>query len=72
MEEELLAKILGNIGVPAAVCFYTLFRVNQTLQNLTDAISKLTVDNDKRLDKIEHKTEQLSYELKALQRKGGL
>ena len=60
MEEEFLVKLLGNIGVPAAVCFYTLFRVNQTLKDLTDAINKLTTDVDRRLDKLEVKTAELS------------
>lgn len=70
MEEEILFKLLGNIGVPAAICFYTLFRVNQTLKDLTDAINKLTTDVDKRLDKIEDKTRDLSLEIKSLQRRG--
>lgn len=69
MTEEILLKMLGNIGVPAAVCFYTLFRVNQTLKDLTDAINKLTNDVDKRLDKLEVKTAELSSEWKVLQRR---
>ena len=51
MEDTALGHILSNVGVPAAICFYTLFRVNHTLENLTDAINKLTCDTDKRLDK---------------------
>lgn len=69
MTEELLLKMLGNIGVPAAVCFYTLFRVNQTLKDLTDAINKLTNDVDRRLDKLEVKTAELSSEWRILQRR---
>ena len=42
MEEELLLKLLGNIGVPAALCFYTLYGVNKTLKELTSAINKQT------------------------------
>lgn len=48
MSEELLFKALANIGVPAAICFYTLFGVNKTLKELTTAINKLTTDVDKR------------------------
>lgn len=70
MEEEILFKLLGNIGVPAAVCFYTLFRVNQTLRDLTDAINKLTTDVDRRLEKLEDKTRDLSSEVKTLQKRG--
>ena len=69
MEETALTHILSNVGVPAAICFYTLFRVNQTLQKLTEAINKLTCDTDKRLDKLEIKTNDLAVEIKTLQRK---
>lgn len=69
MTEEILLKMLGNIGVPAAVCFYTLFRVNQTLKDLTDAINKLTNDVDRRLDKLEVKTAELSSEWRILQQR---
>lgn len=70
MEEEILVKLLGNIGVPAAVCFYTLFRVNQTLKDLTDAINKLTTDVDRRLDKLEVKTAELNSDIRILQKRG--
>ena len=69
MEDTALGHILSNVGVPAAICFYTLFRVNHTLQNLTDAINKLTCDTDKRLDKLEERTRELAIDVKALQRK---
>lgn len=69
MTEEILLKMLGNVGVPAAVCFYTLFRVNQTLKDLTDAINKLTNDVDRRLDKLEVKTAELSSEWRILQQR---
>lgn len=53
MEEELLFKFLGNVGVPATICFYTLYGVNRTLKELSTAINKLASDADK------HKTEQI-------------
>lgn len=64
MEETALSHILSNVGVPAAICFYTLFRVNQTLQNLTDAINKLTNEMDKRIDKVESQIRDLATETK--------
>ena len=64
MEETALTHILSNVGVPAAICFYTLFRVNQTLQKLTDAINKLTNDMDKRIDKVEMQIRDLATETK--------
>lgn len=69
MTEEILLKMLGNIGVPAAVCFYTLYRVNQTLKDLADAINKLTNDVDRRLDKLEAKTTELNSELRLQQQR---
>ena len=75
MEEELMLKLLANIGVPAAVCFYTLYGVNQTLQKqdttlkgLTDAINKLTTDVDRRLDKQEDETRRLQATVTELNR----
>ena len=61
--------MLGNIGVPAAVCFYTLFRVNQTLRDLTDAINKLSNDFDRRIDKHSDEIKELRLEVKSLQRR---
>ena len=69
MGEEVLAHLLSNVGVPAAICFYTLFGVSKTLKELTNAINRQTDEMDKRLDKIENKTNELSLEVKALQRK---
>lgn len=69
MPEEILSHIIGNVGVPAAICFYTLFRVNQTLKELADAINKLTADNDKRLDNIEATTRELQHKIELLNRK---
>lgn len=66
MSEEILTNLLGNVGVPAAICFYTLFRVNQTLKELADAINKLTADNDRRLDNIEASTRELRYKIEML------
>lgn len=59
MEEELLFKLLGNIGVPAAICFYTLFGVNKTLKDLTSAINKLTSDVDKNVQEQSHEIAKL-------------
>ena len=66
MEEELLFKILGNIGVPAAICFYTLFGVNKTLKDLTNAINKLTVDVDKLGENQRHEIDRLKDEIKEI------
>lgn len=69
MGEEVLTHIIGNVGVPAAICFYTLFRVNNTLKDLTDAINRLSTDNDRRLDKFENEIRELKFKIENLQRK---
>ena len=51
MTEELFAHLLGNIGVPAALCFYTLFQVNRSIEKLIQTIEKL----EKRIDRLEDK-----------------
>jgi len=66
VEEELLFKLLGNIGVPAAICFYTLFGVNKTLKDLTSAINKLTTDVDKREAEQSHEIARLKDKVNEL------
>ncbi len=76
MEEELLLKLLGNIGVPAAICFYTLYGVNKTLKELTSAINKQTDEIDRReaeqsheLETLKEKVHELAYKVEHLLRK---
>lgn len=64
--EELMLKAIGNVGVPAVICLYTLFGVNKTLKELTDAINKMAVDIQKIKD-LENRTHELSYKLEKLQ-----
>lgn len=82
MGEEFLLTALRDVGLPGAVCLYTLFGVNKTLQKqdmtltyLTEAINRLTSDVDKRLDKQEDETrrlksavDELRHEVNLLQR----
>lgn len=51
MEPDFIAHIFSNIGVPAALCFYTLFEVNKNIKRLTDAVDKL----ERRIDRLEQK-----------------
>lgn len=73
MDETFIAHIISNIGIPAALCFYTLFGVNKTLQKqdvtlkeLAAAIKDLTVDV-KKIEKLEIQTRELSYKVEKLQ-----
>ncbi|MBR3746890.1 MAG: hypothetical protein IKN27_08020 [Selenomonadaceae bacterium] len=75
MGEDFIVNVLSNIGLPGAVCLYTLFGVNKSLQKqdttlsgLTDAINRLTSDIDRRLDKQEDETRHLKSSVDELQR----
>ena len=39
--EQFIAEILSSVGVPAAISFYVLMRVNATLERLTEAVTKI-------------------------------
>ena len=76
MTEDMLLKLIGNIGVPAVICLYTLYGVNQTLKKqdetlkaLTNAINKLTTDVDKRVDEQSHVIEMLKDQVRELSHK---
>lgn len=49
MSEDVIANLLSNVGIPAAICFYVLFRVNQTIKELTAAINTQTQEVVRRL-----------------------
>ena len=53
MAEETVLNLLGNVGVPAVICLYTLIGVNKTLKELTNAINKLSSDVDARISRLE-------------------
>ena len=64
--EEFIARVISNIGVPAAICFYTLFGVNKTLRELTEAINKLTADVQK-IEQLERKIHEINVKVAHLQ-----
>lgn len=62
MEETVLTHLFSNVGVPAAICFYTLFSVNKNIEKLIDAINKLSADIgnfDQRLTRLEQSVHEL-------------
>lgn len=40
--EELLVNAIANIGVPTAIAFYVLIRVNNNITELTQAVRDLS------------------------------
>jgi len=63
--EELILKAVGNIGVPAVICLYTLFGVNKALKELTDAINRMSADVRK-IDDLEREIEELKFKIARL------
>lgn len=40
--EELLLGAISNIGVPAAICFFCLFRLDRSINQLSQNIQQLS------------------------------
>lgn len=40
--EDTFLKIIGNIGVPAAIALYILMQINPALQKLTESLNRNT------------------------------
>lgn len=59
MTEELIAKMLANVGVPAALCFYVLFKVNQSVEQLTDAVKEWNKTLSERIKDLENDIKDL-------------
>lgn len=79
MGEEFFLNVLGNNGLAVAGFLYVLFRINPTLQKLTDAINKLNLETqngikelskeiDHRLDALEKENAELRHEVNMLKR----
>lgn len=45
--EDFVVNVLSNVGVPAAIAFYVLVKVNHNLTELTKAVAKLTYTLEK-------------------------
>ena len=51
--EQFAMQTIGNIGVPAALCFYTLFEVNKNVKRLSDSIDRLDDNINRRVARLE-------------------
>lgn len=76
MEGDFLRELIGNVGVPAVICIYTLWGVNKTLKELTGAINKLASDVDRREDEqskeigaLKDKVHELTFKVEGLLRR---
>lgn len=59
MEEQFISHLVSNIGVPAALCFYSLFCVNARIEKLSDKLDNLTQSLHERIAKIERDVSDL-------------
>lgn len=63
MEETMLVHLLSNVGVPAVLCFYTLFNVNKNLEKLTDALVRFEKFLDRRITDLENDVRALKNQV---------
>lgn len=61
MEEEFFIHLISNIGIPAALCFYTLFGVNKNLKKLSGSIDRLANKIETRLHILEKDFTELKH-----------
>lgn len=62
--EEFVLHTLSNVGVPAAICFYTLFEVKKSIEKLTDAFDRWSDIIDRRLAGVESEVEDLKRSIR--------
>lgn len=72
----MLIRLIGNIGVPAVVCLYTLYGVNKTLKELSDAINKQTLEIERReseqskeIGDLKSKVSELAFKVEGILRR---
>lgn len=63
--DELFLHALSNVGVPAVLCFYTLFEVNRNVKKLSDSIDRLDSDVNRRVTRLEDAVAELKRHFKA-------
>lgn len=68
MLDEMFIKLLGNVGVPAGVCFGLMFWIRTDMRDLTAALNKLAEAIDKRLDKTDSKLEKVDSRLESVEK----
>lgn len=62
-EYQLLFNLFSNVGVPAAVCFYTLYGVKKSLDKLTVAIDTLKDSHGKDIANLKDEVKELKYKI---------
>lgn len=68
MEDVMLSSISG-FGFPAILCFYLVFKINGTLEKLTEAINMLSKDVEKRDVETQNRLSKLEDIVSKLERR---
>ncbi len=63
MFDATFAQFLGNVGVPAGVCFGLIVWLRTDMRDLTKAVNKLAEILDKRLDKMDDRLKSVENEV---------
>ena len=63
MEGEFLLNLLSNVGLPTALCFYTLFEVNKNVKRLSESIDRLSNEIERRLSALERDYLEIKHQL---------
>ena len=67
--DETIISAISSFGFPAIACFYLMFRVNKTLENLTVAINTLSRDVERREVETQNRIERLECSVRELQQR---
>ena len=65
-ESQILLQLFSNVGIPAAICFYTLFHVKNSLDKLTDAIGALKDNHYKDISSLKDEVKELKYKFNSI------
>ncbi len=68
--DESIVSAISSFGFPAIACFYLMFRVNGTLEKLTDAINTLNRDVERREAETQNRLARLEDSVRELQQRG--
>lgn len=61
MDNDFWLNLLGNVSLPSALCFYTLFEVNKNVKRLSDSIDRLSNEIERRLSTLEKEYLELRH-----------
>lgn len=67
MPEDFLVHVFSNIGVPAALCFYTLFEVNKNIKLLNSSVTNLIAEVTRNLNRLADLVDKLDRRIERLE-----